>query len=143
MNPTRLLISLLFIPITAWTVNAQTSTEMRVRLGIPVAEVFRPGKGISVTNAYDAKGQICDVRIVGEYNKIEQLADKVVPVKERGRLFGPPMRFIPVLDCCEGWAYQYERVTMKRYFGNSQDYIEFIFKGRACLDPRRFERTRR
>jgi hypothetical protein len=49
MTRTYLLISLLFILITAWSVSAQTSGELRTRLGIPVTEVFRPDKGISVT----------------------------------------------------------------------------------------------
>ena len=100
-----------------------------------MTEVFRPDIGISVTNNYDAEGQVCNVRIVGEYQKVEQLADKIVRVKERGRLLFPPKRFIPVSNCCEGWAYQYEKVTMKKYFGIEPDYIEFIFKGRECVNP--------
>jgi hypothetical protein len=115
------------------SINAQTSNDLRRVFGKPATEVYRLGSDITVTVNYDAQAQVCDIQLAGDYLSARKAADKLVPVKSRGRQLSPPVSLIPAMDCCESWAYEYEKLTMITFMGTGQPTIRYVFKGRACV----------
>jgi hypothetical protein len=133
-----LLLTVAFIA----SANAQTSDDLRRRLdAVPVTEVYQLDAGLSVTISYDGQRQACEIQIDWKqvagsnqgFIKVEELAKKLVPVGARGRLLGMPRRLMPVMDCCENWAYEYERLTMTDAFTGDNRSIGFTFRGRQCV----------
>jgi hypothetical protein len=132
MNKTILFFGpVIFALVTS--VNAQTSNDLRRVLGKPATEVYRVGSDISVTVNYDAQAKVCDIQLAGDYLSIQKVADKLVPVKSRGRQLGSPVSLIPAMDCCESWAYEYEKLTMITSMGTGQPASRYVFKGRECV----------
>jgi hypothetical protein len=121
------------IPVTP--VSAQSVSDLRRRLGHPATEIYKPEKDVTVMVSYDGEGQVCELRLNGSALKIQELADKLVPVSARGRLLGPPQALIPVMNCCDSFRFDYERVIMTYFFGNDMDNYKFIYKGRKCIAP--------
>jgi len=117
------------------TVSAQGVSDLHRRLGHPATEIYKPEKSVTVTVSYDGEGQVCELRLNGSVLKIQELADKLVPVDARGRLLHPPQALNPVMNCCDSFRFDYERVIMTYFFGNDMDNYKFIYKGRKCIAP--------
>jgi hypothetical protein len=131
MNKTILFFGpVIFALVTS--VNAQSSSDLRRILGKPATEVYRVGSDLSVTVNYDAEGQICDIQLAGDYLSAQRFADKIVPVKSRGRQLGPPVGLI-AMDCCQSSAYEYEKLTKITSMGTGQPIVRYVFKGRECV----------
>ena len=92
--------------------------------------------------SYDARGQVCELRLNGTYLKIQQLADKLVPSDTRGRLLHPPEALV-AMNCCDSFRHEHEKVVMTYFLGNDMDNFRFIFKGRECVIPQPDIVTRR
>ena len=113
---------------------AQDVPDLRRTLGHPVSETYRPEKDITVTVSYGVEGQICELRLNGPVLKIQQLADKLIPVKARGRMLGA-RPLIPAMNCCDSFSFNYENVIMSYYFNDNQSKYRFIYKGGKCVVP--------
>src|ERR1043166_3476997 len=92
-------IILILVP----SVSAQTSNNVRRTLGKPVTKVYRVDPNISVTINYDTEGQVCDIQLAGSYSSAQKFADKLIPIKSRGRQLGPAVGLI-AMDCCQSFA---------------------------------------
>jgi hypothetical protein len=84
--------------------------------------------------SYDGEGQVCELRLNGSAIKIQELAEKLVPLDARGRLLRSPQALI-AMNCCDSFRFDYERVIMTYFFGNAMDNYKFIYKGRKCIAP--------
>ena len=121
-------IILILVP----SVSAQTSNNVRRTLGKPVTKVYRVDPNISVTINYDTEGQVCDIQLAGSYSSAQKFADKLIPIKSRGRQLGPAVGLI-AMDCCQSFAYEYEKLTMITSMGTGQPVVRFVFKRRECV----------
>ncbi|MBA3765405.1 MAG: energy transducer TonB [Acidobacteria bacterium] len=80
----------------------------------------------------DSQGQVCDIQLAGNYNIARKIADKLVPLKSRGRLLQPPVSLIDAMNCCERLAYEYENLIVTTSWGIGPPAVRYIFKSREC-----------
>ena len=129
---TLLVCAVSFVLMTV--VHAQTPIQLRRSFGQPVTEVYRAEPGISIIVNYDSQGMVCDLQLEGNYFMARKIADRLVPLKPWGRLIHPPVSLIGAMDCCESWAYEYEKLIMTTSWGTTgQPAIRYVFKGRECV----------
>jgi Gram-negative bacterial TonB protein C-terminal len=131
MKISTLLFSLILFELGT-SLEAQTPNHLRRVLGNPTTEVFYVNSDISVTVNYDSHRKVCDIKVAGNYLSAVRFADVLVPVGARGRQLGPPVSLIPAMDCCESWAYEYEKLTLAISSGTGQPTVRFVFKDRDC-----------
>jgi hypothetical protein len=127
------IFSVLFLLLVTTYANAQKSSDFKSKFGKPVSETYKVQPDILLTANYDLKGEICDILLVGSSFNIKKIAEKIVPLKSRGKQLGPPKSLINAMDCCSSMAYEYEKVTMKTFFDGSRNNIKITFKDRVCV----------
>ncbi len=133
MKISTLLVCAVFFAVMT-VVHAQTPIQLRRSFGPPVTEVYRTEPGISIIANYDSQGRVCDLQLEGNYFMARKIADRLVPLKPWGRLIHPPVSLIGAMDCCESWAYEYEKLIMTTSWGTTaQPAIRYVFKGRECV----------
>jgi len=127
----RIVGPLIALLISVSSVASQTSNNLRRVLGKRATEVYKVEPNLSVTVNYDARGQVCDIQLTGNYLSAQTFANKLLPVGSRGRLVGPPIALV-VMDCCQSFAYEYEKVTMITSQGLDGPSVRYVFKSTEC-----------
>ena len=108
--------------------------QLRRSLGKPVTEVYRAESDVLITVNYDSQGRVCDIQLAGNQFIARRIGDQLVPPGLRGRQLHPPISLIDAMDCCESWAWEFEKVTMATSWGTTgQPVVRFLFKDRECV----------
>jgi hypothetical protein len=131
----KLIVSSLFCLLTiAGFANAQTSSQIRQKLGKTTSETFQTAPDITVKADYDDDGEVCVIQMSGRYFDIQKLAEELIPQSSRGREIEPPKSTMPAVNCCSASVYEYEKVRMHTFISGSSGNLKFIFKGRECKE---------
>jgi hypothetical protein len=131
----KLIISSLFCLLTiVGFANAQTSSQIRQKLGKTTSETFQPEPNLTVKADYDDDGEVCVIQMSGRYFDILKLAEELIPQSLRGRELEPPKSTMPAANCCSASVYEYEKVRMHTFISGSGGSLKFIFKGRECQE---------
>jgi len=114
--------------------NAQTSSQIRQKLGKTSSETFKSAPDITVKADYADDGEVCLIQMSGRYSDILKLAEELIPQSSRGRELEPPKSTAPATNCCSASVYEYEKVRMHVFINGSSGSLKFIFKGRECQE---------
>ena len=114
--------------------QAQTSSQIKQRLGKATSETFLIESNITVKADYADDGEVCLIQMSGRYFDIQKLAEELISQSSRGRELEPPKSTMPAMNCCSASVYEYEKVRMHTFINGSSGSLKFIFKGRECKE---------